>query len=100
MDRLVQQKLKLDRRKSAYTVIYEFEKDLGVHIIEPSVKRQAHKVKVFGRVALKKPYVNKRPIILNASTTQKKCYESLWVLGILLFGRTNQSSTYLGLMDE
>ena len=41
-DRLIQQKLKLDRRKSARTVTSELEKDLGILISESTVKRRAH----------------------------------------------------------
>ena len=58
-DRLIQQKLKLDRQKSARTVTSELEKDLGILISESTVKRRAYEVGLFGRVARKKPYVNR-----------------------------------------
>lgn len=58
-DRLIQRKLKLDRRKSARTVASELEKDLGLLISESTVKRRAHEIGLYGRVARKKPYVNK-----------------------------------------
>jgi transposase len=58
-DRLIQRKLKLDRRKSARIITSEVEKDLGILISESTVKRRAHEVGLFGRVARKKPYVNK-----------------------------------------
>ena len=59
MDLLIQRKLKLHRRKSARTVPFEFEKDLGILIKESTVKSREHEVRLFGRVARKKPYVNK-----------------------------------------
>ena len=58
-DRLIQRKLKLNRRKSARIVTFELEKDLGILINESAVKHQAHEMGLFGRVAGKKPYVNK-----------------------------------------
>ena len=58
-DRLIQRKLKLHRRKSARTITSELEKDRGILISESTVKRRAHEVRLFGRVARKKPYVNK-----------------------------------------
>ena len=58
-DRLIQRKLKLDRRKSARTVTSEIEKDLGILNSESTVKHWAHEVELFGRVARKKPYVNR-----------------------------------------
>ena len=58
-DRLIQRKLKIDRRKSARTVTSELEKDLGILISESTIKRRAHKVGLFGPVARKKPYVNR-----------------------------------------
>ena len=58
-DRLIQRKLKLDRRKSARAVTSELEKDVGILISESTVKRQTHEVGLFGRVARKKPYVNR-----------------------------------------
>ena len=58
-DRLIQRKLKLDRRKSASSVTSELEKELGILISESTVQRRAHEVGLFGRVARKKPYVNK-----------------------------------------
>ena len=39
MDRLIRRKLKLEGRKSARTVTFEIEKDLGILINESTVKR-------------------------------------------------------------
>ena len=58
-DRLIQRKLKLEGRKSARIVTFEFEKDLGILISKSTVKRRAHEVGLFGQVARKKPYMNK-----------------------------------------
>ena len=58
-DRLIQRKLKLDRRKSARTLTFEFEQDLEILISESNVKRRAHEVGLFGRVARKQLCVNK-----------------------------------------
>ena len=58
-DRLIQRKLKLDRRKSARTITCESEKGLGILISESTVKHRAQEVGLFGRVARKKPYVNR-----------------------------------------
>ena len=59
MDRLIQRRLKLYRRKSARAVTSKLGKDLRILINESTVKRRAHEVGLFGRVARKKPYVNK-----------------------------------------
>ncbi|CAF1233788.1 unnamed protein product [Didymodactylos carnosus] len=58
-DRLIQRKLKIDRRKSARSVTSELEKELGIVISQSTVRRRAHEIGLFGRVARKKPYVSK-----------------------------------------
>lgn len=58
-DRLIQRKLKCDRRKSTRSVTAELEQELGILISESTVQRRAHEAGLFGRVARKKPYVNK-----------------------------------------
>ena len=65
MDRLIQPKLKLGRRKSARTVTFEFE---------ISVSQQLHETGLIGRVARKKPYVNK----INCLKRLKYAKEMLW----------------------
>ena len=62
-DRLIQRKLKLDRRKSARAGTSELEKGLRILISESTVKRRAHEVGLFGRVARKKPYVNRTNLL-------------------------------------
>ena len=58
-DRLIQRKLKYDRRKSACSIAAELETELGMLISQSTVQRRAHEIGSFGRVARKKPYVNK-----------------------------------------
>ncbi|CAF1068423.1 unnamed protein product [Rotaria magnacalcarata] len=58
-DRLIQRKLKCDRRKSTRSVAAELETELGILIIQSTVQRRAHEIGLYGRVARKKPYVNK-----------------------------------------
>ena len=58
-DRLIQRKLKCDRRKSTCSIAAELETELGILISQSTVQRRAHEIGLFGRVARKKPYVNK-----------------------------------------
>ena len=55
-DRLIQCKLKLDRRKSASMVMVEIENIRGISLHVDTIRKRAHEV---GRVARKKPYMNK-----------------------------------------
>ena len=59
VDRLIQRKLKCDRRKSSRMMKVELEQHLGVSISERTIKRRANERGLFGRVARKRPYVNK-----------------------------------------
>lgn len=58
-DRLIQRKLKADRRKPASAVKAELQTELQVAISESTIRRRAHDIGLYGRVARKKPYVNK-----------------------------------------
>ena len=58
-DRLIQRKVKLDRRKSASAVKVEIKNELGISLHVGTIRNQAHEARLFGRVARKKPYVNK-----------------------------------------
>ena len=58
-DRILQRKVKTNRRKSATSVKAELENELKVIISESTVRRRLHEVDLYGRVARKKPYVNK-----------------------------------------
>ena len=57
--RIIQRKIKADRRKSAPSVKVELQSKHGITISEQTVRRRLHEVGLFGRVARKKPYVNK-----------------------------------------
>ena len=59
LDRLIQRKLKLYQRKSASTVKAEIDNELGISLHFDTIRKQAHKIELFGRVASTKPYVNK-----------------------------------------
>ena len=58
-NRLIQRKLKLVRRKSASMVKIEIENELGISLHVDTIRKRAHEVELFGRVARKKAYVNK-----------------------------------------
>ena len=58
-DRLIQRKIKTDRRKPASSVKAELLTELRISISESTVRRRAHEIGLYGRVARKKPYVNK-----------------------------------------
>ena len=59
VDRIIQRKIKLDRRKSAPTVKAEIEKELGVIVHENTIRNRLRIIGLYGRVARKKPCVNK-----------------------------------------
>ena len=58
-DRILQRKVKTNRRKSAASVKAELDSELKLGISESTVRRQLHEVDLYGSVARKKPYVNK-----------------------------------------
>ena len=59
VDRIIQRRIKLDRQKSAPTVKAEIEKELGVIVHANTIRNRLHEIGLYGRVARKKPYVNK-----------------------------------------
>ena len=59
VDRIIQRKIKLDRRKSVPTVKAEIEKELGVIVHANTIRNRLHEIDFYCRVARKKPYVNK-----------------------------------------
>lgn len=59
LDKVIQRKVKMDRRKSAASVRQEIEQELGVVISNQTVRRRLHEIGFFGHIARKKPYVNK-----------------------------------------
>ena len=58
-DRLIQRKVKLDRRKSASAVKVEIENELGISLHVDTIRNRVHEARLFGRVAGQKPHVNK-----------------------------------------
>ncbi len=58
-DRLIQRKLKLNQRKSASTVKFEIENELGISLLANTIWKLAHQVGFFRPIPRKKPYVNK-----------------------------------------
>ena len=58
-DRILQRKVKTNRRKSVASVKAELENELKIIISESAVRCRLHEVGLYGRVARKKPYVNK-----------------------------------------
>ena len=59
VDRIIQRKIKLDRRKSALTVKAEIEKELGVFVHANTIRNRLHEIGLYSRVARKKPQVSK-----------------------------------------
>ena len=55
-NRLIQRKLKVVQRKSASTVKIEIGNERGISLHVDTIRKRVHEI---GRVALKKPYVNK-----------------------------------------
>ena len=59
LDRAIQRKIKDDRRKSASSVKAVTETEFGIIISEQTVRRRLYEAGFKGRVARKKPYVDK-----------------------------------------
>ena len=59
LHRAIQRKIKADRRKSASFVKVVIETEFGIIISQQTVRRRLHEVGFKGRVARKKPYVDK-----------------------------------------
>ena len=59
LDRLIVRKVKSDRRKSANAVKVEVETELGISLHANTIRNRIHEAGLFGRVARKKPLVNK-----------------------------------------
>ena len=58
-DRVIQHKIKTNRRISSSSVKVELQNELNITILETTIHQRAHEVGLCGRVAAKKPYVNK-----------------------------------------
>ena len=59
VDRIIQRKIKADRRKSASAVKVELQDELGIIVSASTIRRRAHEIGLYGRVARKRPLVNK-----------------------------------------
>ena len=59
VDRIIQRKIKLDRRKSALTVNAEIEKEFDIIAHANTIRNRFHEIGLYSRVVRKKPYVNK-----------------------------------------
>ena len=58
-DRILQRKVKANRRKSVVSVKAELENELKVIISESTIRRRLHEVGLYERVTRKKPYLNR-----------------------------------------
>ena len=72
LDRIIQRKVKVDRRKSASSVKIDIESELGITISEQAVRRRLHEIGLKGCVTRKKPYVNKIKCLEYAKTYREK----------------------------
>ena len=59
LHRIIQRKIKADRRKSASSVKAVIETEFGIIISEQMIRRRLHEAGLKGCVARKKPYVDK-----------------------------------------
>ena len=59
IDQAIQRKVKVDRQKSAPSVRQEITQEFGVTISNQTVRRRLYEIGFYGRVARKRPYVNK-----------------------------------------
>ena len=92
---MIQRKIKTDRRKSASSVKHEIMQEIGITISSQTVRRRAHEAGLYGRVARKKPYVNKanqlkRPNYVKTYRAIRKCH-----FGNMFYGQMNQNTTSL-----
>ena len=58
-DCIIQRQIKTDRRKSLTSVKAELQTELNITIFETRIRRRAHEIGLYGRVARKKSYLNK-----------------------------------------
>ena len=58
-DRIIQRQIKTDRRKSSTSVKAELQNELNITISETTICRRAHEIGLYGRIARKKPYLNR-----------------------------------------
>ena len=85
IDLTTQRILKKDQQTSTEKVAAEIKKQLDISLSAQSVRNWAHGIRMFGRVAKKKPYVNK----VNVSSSLGKCYRNRLSFSQLFYGLTN-----------
>ena len=79
-DRIMQRQIKTDRRKSSTSVKAELQTELNITISETTIRRRAHEIGLYGRVARKKPYLNKANRE-NGLNMLEHIVKSLWDFG-------------------
>ena len=99
IDRIIQRKIKMNRRKSALSVKSELKIELGLTISEPTIRRRFYEVGFNGRVACKKPYMSRDNRVKRAHYA-KRTSKSHLDTGMKLFGRMKQSSICLDRMGR
>ena len=77
-------------------VAAETKKQLDISLSAPIVRNWARESRMFGRVATKKPYVNK----MNVSSSLRKYYRNRLSFGKLFYDLTNQNSNFSALTAE
>ena len=78
--RIIQRKIKVDRRKSAPSAKVELQSKHEITISDQTVHQRSHEVGRFGRAARKQPYVNKvnRGKRIAFAKTYRKKPPSFW----------------------
>ena len=100
IDRIIQRKIKVDRRKSALSVKSELKTELILTISESTICRRLYEVGFNGRITRKKPYVSKDNRMKRLHYTQKRTSKSHLDTRTKFFGRMKQSSTCLNRMGR
>ena len=60
VDRIIQSKIKAERRKTASSVKQQLEKEISIIIHSSPLRNRVHEIGLYSRVAQRKPLVNKR----------------------------------------
>ena len=79
-DRILQRKIKTNRRKSSTSVKAELQTEFNITISKATIRRRAHEIGLYGRVAQNKPYLNKanRGKLLEYARTYRKKSLGFW----------------------
>ena len=76
INRIIQRKIKVDRRKSALSVKSKLKTELGLTISELIIRRRLYEIGFNGRVARKKSYVSKD----NQVKRKRVLWKAAWIL--------------------